>query len=99
MKRSVDESELSDNQCRKSAKSLDFFRNPETDLSSSIASCEGDERASLNVKDGLRSQLLQKKTSSCAEVTAKEDRLELLEMWHRYLKSAGFSVELTSLTA
>lgn len=99
MKRSVDESELSDNQCRKSAKSLDFFRNPETDLSSSIASCEGDERASLNVKDVLRSQLLQKKTSSCAEVTAKEDRLELLEMWHRDLKSAGFSVELTSLTA
>ena len=66
MKRSVDESELSGNQCRKSAKSLDLFRNPEMDLFSSNASCEGDERASLNVKDVLRSQLLQKKTSGCA---------------------------------
>lgn len=53
----------------------------------------------LNVKDVLRSRLLEKKTSSSAEVTAKEDRLELLEKWHRDQKSAGFSVDLTSLTA
>ena len=99
MKLSVDESELSDKKCRKSAKSLDFFRNHEADFSSTSASCEGDERASLNVKDVLRRRLLEKKTSSSAEVTAKEDRLELLEKWHRDLKSAGFSVDLTSLTA
>ena len=32
-------------------------------------------------------------------MTAKEDRLQLLQKWHRDLKVAGFSVDLTSLTA
>lgn len=76
MKRSVDESELSDKKCRKSAKSLDFF---ETLKRIFPAQAPRANATNLNVKDVLRSRLLEKKTSSFAEVTAKEDRLELLE--------------------
>ena len=80
MKRSTDESDLSDGQRRKSAISLDFglLRSAE---------CEADERdcatTSSSINDVLRRKLLPKKTSNSAEVTAKAARLERLERWHR----------------
>ena len=99
MKRSMDESDLSDGQRRKSARSLDFG------LQRS-AECEGsdaDERDCATTRSSinyvLRRQLLQKKTSNSAEVTAKAARLERLVRWQRDLKSAGVCGGLTSLTS
>ena len=99
MRCSTDESDLSNGQRRKSARSLDFC------LQRS-AKCEGfqaDERdcatTSSSINDVLRRKLLQQKTSNSAEVTAKAAWLERLDRWHRDLKSAGFCGELTSLTS
>ena len=83
MKRSTDESDLSDGQRRKSAISLDFGLQRSAECEGS----EADERdcatTSSSINDVLRRKLLRKKSSNSAEVTAKAARLERLERWHR----------------
>ena len=99
MKRSTDESDLSDGQRRKSAISLDFGLQRSAECEGSEADERNCATTSSSINDVLRRKLLQKKTSNSAEVTAKATRLERLERWHRDLKSAGFCGELTSLTS
>ena len=101
MKRSADESDVSDGQRRKSARSLDSgLQRTAVDngFACSSAECEGseaDERdcatTSSNVKDVLRTKLLQKKTSNSVEVAAKAVRLERLEKWKRCFDDSCWS--------
>ena len=99
MRRSTDESDLSNGQRRKSARSLDFCLQRSAKCEGSQADEPDCATTSSGINDVLRRKLLQRKTSNSAEVTATAARLERLDRWHRDLKSAGFCGELTSLTS